>query len=177
MLFIAFPTRVLLAQAFGNTAYGGVWIRGAGAIAGSALWYQSITGVPMSITAPTADGMLSIWHELAHWMTYLACSRDNSPAYSSLPLLLREGIAEYTESYFVGLSERKTYAAAWAKENALLLELDFFNTYRIGASIVAYLVETHGPTEFLASLSAWAENPEDQIAQIEPGWRAWLGIE
>jgi|GEM_PF-1825363 hypothetical protein len=176
ILFIAFPTRTLLAQAFGSTTTGGVWMRGGAALAGSAVWYQSITGVPLSITAPITDGMLTIWHEFGHWMTYLVCSREDAPTDSSLPLLLREGIAEYTESYFVGLSERKTYAAAWAKENALLLELDVYNTYRIGASLVAYLVETHGPTEFLASLSAWAENPEDQIARIEPGWRAWLGI-
>jgi hypothetical protein len=176
MLFIAFPTRTLLAQAFGNTAHSGVWIRGGAAIAGSAVWYQSITSVPMSITAPITDGMLTIWHEFGHWMTYLVCSRDNTVMSSSLPSLLKEGIAEYTESYFVGLSGRKSYAAAWAKENSLSIELDIYNTYRIGASIVAYLVETHGPTEFLASLSSWAENPEDEIAQMEAGWREWLGL-
>ncbi len=176
VLFIAFPTRTLLAQAFGTTAYGGVWIPGASVIPGSAVWYQSMTDVPLSITAPISDGALIIWHELAHWMTYMVCSRDDVSMYS-LPQLLTEGISEYTESYFIGLSGRKRYAAAWAKENSLSIALDFYNTYRIGASVVAYLVETLGPTEFLASLSAWEENPEQMLASIEQDWRAWLGIE
>ena len=176
MLYIAFPSRILLAQAFGSTTYGGVWIRGSAAIAGSAVWYQSITGVPMSITAPAHDGMLTMWHELAHWMTYLVCVRDTVPMYR-LPLLIVEGMAEYTTTTFTGLSGRKQYAADWAKDNSLSIELDRSNTYRIGASVVTYLVETKGATGFLATLPKWAEDPEGEISLLEAGWQEWLGLE
>ncbi len=175
LLYIAFPNRILLAQAFGSTSIGGVWIPGSSAISGSEVWYQALTGVPMSITAPAYDGILTMWHEFAHWMTYLVCLRDDVSMYL-LPLLIAEGIAEYTVASFIGLSERRQYAAAWARENALSVELDRYNTYHIGASIVAYLVETQGPTEFLASLSAWAASPEYKISRIDDGWREWLGV-
>lgn len=174
VLYIAFPNRILLAQAFGWTSIGGVWITGSAARAGSEVWYQALTGVPMSITAPAYDGMLVTWHELAHWMTHLVCVRDG---YRRLPLLIVEGMAEYTEASFAGLSGGgKHYAADWAKANSLSVELDRYDTYLIGASVVAYLVETQGATEFLASLSAWTENAEDEIAQMEAGWREWLGL-
>jgi len=177
LLYIAFPNRILLAQAFGDALVQGVWIPGSAARSGSEVWLLALTGVPMSIAAPAVDGMLVAWHELAHWMTYLVCVRD-AVSWPNLPLFLTEGIAVYTSTSLVGVTNRQQrFHANWAKENALTVELDLSASYFIGLSVVTYLVETLGPSSFLDSLSQWAEDPETMISNIESGWRIWLGVD
>jgi len=174
MLYIAFPSRALIAQAFGTVSWGGVWIAGNAAMRGSEVWFQALTGVPMSITAPAVDGAITAVHELAHWMTYLVCVRDNV-SMSALPEFIIEGIAKYTEASFLGVSGWKRYAADWVETHHLSVVLDAYDTYTIGLSVVAYLVEVHGHSGFLDTLSQWAVLPEFMISRIESDWKAWLG--
>lgn len=176
LLYIAFPSRTLLAQALGTTAIGGVWIYGNRAYRESAVWLQALTGVPMSIVAPFTDGMIIAWHEIAHWMTFLVCERDAVP-FCRLPEFIVEGIAEYSSAQMIQVDGWKHTAAAWAETNALSVQMDSWATYRIGHSVVLYLVETQGATAFLDSLAEWASAPEARIRHIEPGWHAWLGID
>jgi len=173
MLIIAFPTRELLAQAMGSTAWGGVWIPGNAAIPGSEVWYQGMTGVPQSISVPYQDAAIVTWHEIAHWLTYLVCLRER--IYMGwLPDLVVEGIAEYTATSLVGVDGWKQYAASWAQQNELTVDLGVFDTYQIGLSVVAYLVEAKGVAAFWRELHQWIESPEAEIAAIETGWRDWL---
>jgi hypothetical protein len=175
LLYIAFPNRVLLAQAVGSTSTAAVWIPGSAAIAGSQVWFQALTGVPMSLAAPAWDGELTSCHELAHWMTYLVCLR-NGIAMGNLPLFIVEGIAEYSTASEFGITGWKRSAAAWAQSNRLTVSLDPFATYLVGLSVVAYLVEEQGVDGFLASLGLWESNPHLMILQIEDRWREWLGV-
>ncbi len=109
LLYIAFSRRALTAQAFGTVSWGGVWIAGNAAMRGSEVWFQALTGVPMSITAPAVDGEIAAVHELAHWMTYLVCVHDDVNM-SALPEFIVEGIAKCTEASFVAVSGWKRYA-------------------------------------------------------------------
>ncbi|MBE0635190.1 hypothetical protein IH601_04275, partial [Candidatus Bipolaricaulota bacterium] len=160
VLYIAFPNRILLAQAFGSISIGGRLNFGGGASLGSARWYLSIAGVPISITAPAYDALRTAWHELAHWMTSLVCHRDQIVA-NHLPLLIEEGIANYTQSSLVGVPGSDPYVTTWA--NTLTVEMDRFDVYLVGTSLVTYLVENQGATVFLKSLSLWAEDPESML--------------
>jgi len=173
LLYIAFPDRVLMAQAFGTLSWGGLWIGGSAAARGTEVWFQALTGVPMSIAVPAVDADLAAHHELAHWMTYLVCVRDHVRM-SGLPEFIIEGIARYTEASLAGVSGWRFYAADWAETHHLSVDMDSYNSYIIGMSVVAYLVETYGPTDFLYTLSSWSRNSEFMISEVEPDWRAWL---
>ncbi len=173
LLYIAFSSRTLLAQGLGTTSIGGMLIPGSAALPGSEVWFQAITGVPMSIAAPASDGLLVAYHELAHWMTYLVCAQKHADG-RRLPEFIVEGIAVYTAATSIGVAGWNDYASDWAEDNALSVEIDPADAYIIGPSVVQYLVESQGISGFLSLLPMWAASPQFMIEHMEDGWNAWL---
>lgn len=112
-----------------------------------------------------------LYHEFGHWLTHLLCQKYRlSP--QDLPLLLREGFAQYTAYKLSRDTSWRYSTAVWAKGQGLS-DIPYHMNYHVGASLIAFLVERDGVDAFIEHIPDVARNWDQFISDITPVWQAW----
>lgn len=114
-------------------------------------------------------------HELSHWLTALICQR-HCIILHDVPLLLQEGVAEYTAHTLDRDNTWRDIAAVWAEDNHGLVDVPFYMLYPIGTSLVSFLVERDGIDGFVENFPHLVANWDQSISDITPAWQAWAYI-
>ncbi|MCX7844176.1 MAG: hypothetical protein N2507_02275 [Candidatus Bipolaricaulota bacterium] len=197
LTLVVFPSDEALEESLGVYGVSGVFIppgerwRKPLALADPWIW-QLIQSVPGPILLVPWEGLpplsprdyflLALSHEMAHWAT-LVWAEEQGLDFHTLPLLLIEGLAEYTRRGSVvppHIPPFQVYflAAAWAREGGLR-DLPPRSTvlYDVGASLVDFLSRKYSWASLLNRLPAWLAAWEEHLARWEEEWRAWLAGE
>ncbi len=122
-------------------------------------------------------------HEIAHWAT-LVWSESLGLDMDAMPLLLTEGLAEYTRftvtygeprRHPIAPSSLHPVAAVWAEQGSLL-DAPRGIVYELGLSLVDFIVRRDYLywERVLRLLPEWLDDWTARLSDWDDDWRAWL---
>jgi len=192
LTIVVFSELELFWAACGNYLAGGIFSPSPSESCCAELWEPWLKGFIGENASPTIllplrallsasdDYFLSaLSHELAHWAFWLWC-QEHSLELDGIPLLLVEGLAEYTRllvrkvaMYRIPPAEAHPVAAMWAEEGGLR-DVPYSLSHEVGLSLVDFLARKHRWGRFLVLLPDYIRNWDENLSLWEPEWKEWL---